>query len=205
MGLIFIGEVRAMPFGFAPPGWMACKGQLLPIGSNTALFSLLQITYGGDGETDFGLPHLPPLAAETGTLQYCIAVAGTYPGRPEAEAEAEGEIEAEARSGTVGTASGGDQADYPYLGETRIFAFPFAPAGWTACEGQSLPTSEYPALFKLIGTTYGGDGTTTFGLPAVTGPVSPDGPLTVGITLFGPPPAAGAEAEAGEAEAEVCA
>jgi len=193
MGLIFIGEVRAMPFGFAPPGWMACKGQLLPIGSNTALFSLLMTTYGGDGETTFGLPDLPPLPAETGTLQYCIAVAGTYPGRPEAEA------------GAAAAAPGEGEADYPYLGETRIFAFPFAPAGWIACEGQLLPTSEYPALFKLIGTTYGGDGTTTFGLPAVTGPVSPDGPLGVGISLFGPPPAAGEVEEAGEAEVEVCA
>jgi len=86
---VILGEVRAMPFGFTPPGWMPCQGQLLPIGSNTGLFSLLMTTYGGDGEASFGLPSLAALQAEPGTLQYCIAVQGAYPGHPEsAEAEA---------------------------------------------------------------------------------------------------------------------
>ena len=80
---VILGEVRAMPFGFAPPGWMPCQGQLLPISSNTGLFSLLMITYGGDGKSTFGLPDLAPLQAERGTLQYCIAVQGVYPGHDE--------------------------------------------------------------------------------------------------------------------------
>lgn len=88
MGFAFLGEVRAMPFGFAPPGWMACQGQLLPMAGNTGLFSLLMTTYGGDGRTTFALPTLAPLAAESGTLQYCIAVRGIYPQRPEADAAA---------------------------------------------------------------------------------------------------------------------
>lgn len=53
----------------------------------------------------------------------------------------------------------------PYVGEIRIFAGNFAPAGWMLCEGQLLLISENSALFSLIGTTYGGNGTTTFGLP----------------------------------------
>src|SRR5215212_8298709 len=53
----------------------------------------------------------------------------------------------------------------PYIGEIRIFAGSFAPAGWMICAGQTLSISENDALFTLIGTTYGGDGQTTFNLP----------------------------------------
>src|SRR5215210_2216489 len=53
----------------------------------------------------------------------------------------------------------------PYVGEIRMFAGNFAPAGWMFCEGQLLPISENETLFQLIGTTYGGDGQSTFALP----------------------------------------
>src|SRR5580692_9941987 len=56
-----------------------------------------------------------------------------------------------------------------YLGEIRIFAGNFAPVGWALCQGQVLPISEYSALFSIIGTTYGGNGTTTFNLPNLAG------------------------------------
>jgi microcystin-dependent protein len=59
----------------------------------------------------------------------------------------------------------------PYVGECRIFAGNFAPAGWMFCEGQLLPISEFETLFNLIGTTYGGDGQTTFALPDLRGRV----------------------------------
>ena len=59
----------------------------------------------------------------------------------------------------------------PYLGEIRMFAGSYAPAGWMFCEGQLLPISEYQTLFNLIGTTYGGDGQSTFGLPDLRGRV----------------------------------
>jgi microcystin-dependent protein len=57
----------------------------------------------------------------------------------------------------------------PYVGEIRIFAGNFAPAGWMFCEGQLLPISENETLFQLIGTTYGGDGESTFALPDLQG------------------------------------
>jgi microcystin-dependent protein len=57
----------------------------------------------------------------------------------------------------------------PYVGEIRIFAGNFAPAGWMFCEGQLLPISENEILFQLIGTTYGGDGQSTFALPDLRG------------------------------------
>lgn len=53
----------------------------------------------------------------------------------------------------------------PYIGEIRMFAGNFPPAGWMFCEGQTIPISENDALFTLIGTTYGGDGQETFNLP----------------------------------------
>lgn len=57
----------------------------------------------------------------------------------------------------------------PYVGEIRMFAGNFAPAGWQFCEGQLLPISENETLFQLIGTTYGGDGESTFALPDMRG------------------------------------
>jgi microcystin-dependent protein len=59
----------------------------------------------------------------------------------------------------------------PYVGEIRMFAGNFSPAGWMFCEGQLLPISEYETLFNLIGTTYGGDGQSTFALPDLRGRV----------------------------------
>ena len=57
----------------------------------------------------------------------------------------------------------------PYLGEIEAFAFNFAPRGWALCAGQVLPINQNTALFSLLGTTYGGNGTTTFQLPDLRG------------------------------------
>ncbi|MGH2889609.1 MAG: phage tail protein [Solirubrobacteraceae bacterium] len=57
----------------------------------------------------------------------------------------------------------------PYVGEIRMFAGDFAPAGWAFCDGQVLPISQNTALFSLLGTTYGGDGQSTFALPDLRG------------------------------------
>jgi microcystin-dependent protein len=54
----FVAEIRIFPFNFAPKGWAFCDGQILPISQNTALFSLLGTTYGGDGKSTFALPDL---------------------------------------------------------------------------------------------------------------------------------------------------
>lgn len=54
----FVAEIRIFPFNFAPRGWAWCDGQLLPISQNTALFSLLGTTYGGNGKSNFALPDL---------------------------------------------------------------------------------------------------------------------------------------------------
>jgi microcystin-dependent protein len=59
----FVAEIRIFPFNFAPRGWAWCDGQLLPISQNTALFSLLGTTYGGNGKSNFALPDLQGRAA----------------------------------------------------------------------------------------------------------------------------------------------
>jgi microcystin-dependent protein len=59
----------------------------------------------------------------------------------------------------------------PFLSEIRIMSFPFAPKGWAFCNGQILPIQQNSALFSLLGTTYGGNGVQTFGLPNLQGRV----------------------------------
>ena len=60
----------------------------------------------------------------------------------------------------------------PFLGQVEVFSFNFAPKGWAFCAGQLMPINQNQALFSLLGTTYGGNGQTTFGLPDLRGRVS---------------------------------
>ncbi len=208
-----LAEVRPFAGNFAPRGWAFADGNLLQISQNTALFSLLGTTYGGDGRTTFGLPdlrgrtpihsgqgpglsHRPlggrwgsesetlnisempshvhlasppgpgPFTGATGggsshnntqpslALNYIIALQGVYPSRniltEDDEAGSGGGVE-------------------PFLGEIRVFAGNFAPRGWALADGQLLSIPQNDALFSLLGTTYGGDGRTTFGLPDLRG------------------------------------
>ena len=74
----------------------------------------------------------------------------------------------------------------PYIGEIRMFAGNFAPRGWAKCDGQLIAVAQNDALFSLLGTVYGGDGRTTFGLPDMRGrlPVHPgDGPGVDAVNL----------------------
>jgi microcystin-dependent protein len=77
-------------------------------------------------------------------LNFCISLYGIFPSQDEAQ---------------------------PYIGEIGLFGFNFAPSGWAFCNGQLLPISENDALYALIGTTYGGDGISTFGIPDLRGRV----------------------------------
>src|SRR5512136_626821 len=69
----------------------------------------------------------------------------------------------------------------PFIAEIRIVSFGFAPKGWAMCNGQVLPINQNQALFSLLGTTYGGNGTTTFALPDLQGRV----PIHFGIHTLG--------------------
>jgi len=72
----------------------------------------------------------------------------------------------------------------PYLGEVKMVSFTFAPKGWALCNGQILSISQNAALFSLLGTTYGGDGRTTFALPNLQGrvPLHPVGTVPLGAS-----------------------
>jgi microcystin-dependent protein len=78
------------------------------------------------------------------------------------------------------------QGQDPMIGEIRMFAGNFAPRNWALCEGQLLPIAQYQALFSILGTTYGGDGRTTFALPDMRGRVpigSGNGPGLTPVSL----------------------
>ncbi len=71
----------------------------------------------------------------------------------------------------------------PFLAEIRIFAGNFAPTGWATCDGQLIPISQNTALFSLLGTTYGGNGTSTFALPNLQGAAPLDAGQGTGLSL----------------------
>jgi microcystin-dependent protein len=78
----FLATIMLFAGNFAPQGWMFCDGTVLQIAQNTALFSLLGTTYGGDGRQNFALPKLQnPKSANDQDLHYIICVQGIYPSR----------------------------------------------------------------------------------------------------------------------------
>src|SRR6266851_3240551 len=72
----------------------------------------------------------------------------------------------------------------PFVAEIRIFAGDFAPKGWAFCDGQLMPLSQNTALFSLLGTTYGGDGKSTFALPNLQGAVPLQAGQGPGLSLY---------------------
>jgi microcystin-dependent protein len=181
-----LGVVSAFAGNFAPGGELFCDGQLLQISQYEALFSLIGTTYGGDGVTTFALPDLrgrdivgagagftvgeqvgaanvnltnanSPLGSDAPVdtqqpglvMNYYIALQGIFPSQ-----------------GTTGNSS----QQTPYLGQIVACAENIAdPQGWALCDGQLLSIAQNQALFALLGTTYGGNGTTTFALPNLQG------------------------------------
>jgi len=190
-GGAFLDEIFTFAFNFAPGGTIGANGQVLPITQqNNAVYSLIGTTYGGDGVSTFAIPNLggvtmigtgqgPGLSPEQlgvpdgassvtltqpqlppdigGTSQpftnyqpslpvtYMICVAGTFP------------------------TQGGGTAVQDMIGEVMPFAGNFAPTDYMPADGRLLSPTEFPALFNLIGTTYGGDGVNTFALPDLRG------------------------------------
>jgi microcystin-dependent protein len=81
----------------------------------------------------------------------------------------------------------------PFIGEIRMFGFGFVPQGWAACDGQLLPIAQNAALFSLLGTTYGGDGQTTFALPDLRSRVPVCQGQGPGLSPYAPGQAGGTE------------
>jgi microcystin-dependent protein len=79
----FVGQIATFGFNFCPNGWAQTDGRLLPLSQNTALFSLLGTTYGGDGATNFALPLIEPfMTIDRRPVLVCIALQGIFPPRP---------------------------------------------------------------------------------------------------------------------------
>lgn len=147
MYIEYVGEIRLFTGDYLPPRWMECQGQLVATHRGDLnllpLLNLLGTSYGGDGRDSFGLPNLTPVSTLNGpALRWMICVEGTWP-----------------VNGMQG-----------FTSEIRAYGPPVAlgapvPKGWALCDGRLLPVRDYPVLFLLLGTRFGGDGTTTFALP----------------------------------------
>src|SRR5262245_43870801 len=198
-----LGFVYGFAAGFVPDRNFNANGQAVSISQNTALFSLLGTTYGGNGQTTFAMPNL----VGTATVG-----AGTGPGlSPWVNGQTGGtatttlttsQLPSHDHSlpggGVTGTTGGnqpfnnvqpslaltpviatnpapnpnGGSNSAVFVGQVANFAGPFVPSGWMAANGDLLSISANQALFNVIGTTYGGDGVTTFALPDLRGRVA---------------------------------
>ena len=132
----YVGEITGFALNWAPQGWIPCQGQTLSTAEFSELFAVIGTTFGGNGQTTFGLPNLPTPALNGGV--FCISAAGIFP-------------------------NGGRNA---LPGEITMLPYN-PPPGWINCNGQLLSIPQYQALYKLIDTTFGGNGTTTFAVPNI--------------------------------------
>jgi microcystin-dependent protein len=133
----YVGEVVLYAFNFPPQNWAPCAGQLLPLSQNFPLFSVIRNQFGGDGVSTFALPDYRKLAPQG--MQYCIALKGVDP------------------KGAPRPCNIGEIALLPYA----------TPATWLNCNGQSLQVAQYQTLFQIIGTSFGGGGS-SFRVPNLT-------------------------------------
>mmetsp|Transcript_47698 Transcript_47698/g.78718 ORF Transcript_47698/g.78718 Transcript_47698/m.78718 type:complete len:364 (+) Transcript_47698:76-1167(+) len=137
-----------------PQGDQGPAGAPGPAGADAA--SATEFVGGGQSHT-----NLSPFLG----INFIIALQGIFPSRNLLETDAAVGRAQEERSGSNAGSSGSE----PFIGEVQMFAGNFAPRGFAFCNGQLLQISENTALFSILGTTYGGDGRTTFGLPDLRG------------------------------------
>lgn len=143
-----LGSLLLNPYEYVPMHFVRCHGDLLPVQSNPALFTLLGTKFGGDGQNNFGLPDMRKHNPIKG-LSYAIATRGIYPKR-----------KALAPNYYYGIP--------PLLGQISCVAYLgkyVPPPSWAKCDGQLLKINHNVALYALLGTKFGGDGESTFALP----------------------------------------
>ena len=181
----FVGQIANFAGNFAPTGWAPANGQLLSIADNEALFNVIGTTYGGDGTTNFRLPDLQGriaigadaanlIGSQKGAESVTVTSselpgAGQHPLNDDQPSLAITYIIATTGifPGTYNNSSFDIHSET--LGQIAEFAGDFAPTGWALADGQLLSIQKNLALFAVIGTTYGGDGMTTFALPDLDG------------------------------------
>jgi microcystin-dependent protein len=184
-----LGEVMPFAGNFVPADYLPADGRLLQITDNTALYSLIGTTYGGDAVHTFALPDLrgrtivgaslfgfslgelvgSPTVALSNTQVPNGFTSGVQPFNNHEPSLALNYVIALTGIFPSRDGNGGVDPNIPFLGEVMAFAGDFAPGGWALCNGQLLSIAQNQALFALLGTAYGGDGRTTFALPDLRG------------------------------------
>ena len=176
MDVPYVGQLMLYAGSTAPAGWIKCNGALLSTVSSSALFNIIGDTFGGNGVTTFAVPDLrdrAPIGVGT------IANAGPHPTAPGTSLVpvigdlmrslfGQGQPEVVGIHYYInvdGQFPGNPITSHYFVGQMMLFAGGFAPAGWHEADGSLLPISGHTPLFSIIGTKFGGDGTTTFGLP----------------------------------------
>ncbi|HSN21531.1 MAG TPA: IPTL-CTERM sorting domain-containing protein [Usitatibacter sp.] len=213
-----IGFIYPFAGNYAPSGSANASGQSVLISMNTALFSVLGVTYGGNGTSTFNLPDLSDratmgagtgvgltaraLGASTGSATVTLlttqipshihSLAGggstgaTGGGLPFDNVEPSLPLTRLIATTGVFPSTGGGSGSAAFIGQVATFAGNFAPDGWLPADGRLLLIVDYPALFSVIGTQFGGDGVTTFALPDLRGRVSVGADATHPVgTVFG--------------------
>jgi len=167
--LPMLGAIGLFAGNFAPEGWMTADGSILPISQTVELFQAIGTAFGGDGLSTFALPDLTgrtALGAGQGPAA-AIALGQKVAEGPDTPVAGLGLNYIVNLSGNVPPMSGngGFPDSSSLLGEVIAFAGPSIPGGWLPADGREMLISDYQALFQLIGTTFGGDGQTSFNLP----------------------------------------
>jgi microcystin-dependent protein len=198
-GGIPLGSIRTFAGNFAPGGSAEAEGQTLQIIQNTALFALLGNMYGGNGTSTFALPDLDgqtmigagqlgnfsrPAIGSSDTRLVNAQLPGSLGGnsQPIDNYQASLPVTYLIRTGGLFPA-GGSGVDF--IGQIVPFAGNFVPDGFLQANGQEVLINDYPILYSFIGTTYGGDGVTTFALPDLSGRtiVGPSFQSPIGVYL----------------------
>jgi microcystin-dependent protein len=185
-----IGAIGLFGGNFVPSGWLAADGSAMAIPQNVALFEAIGTAFGGNPADFFKLPDLGQRAA--------VGAGGSV---------ALGEDVPAGSNGVAGLglnyliniggapAPEGGNGGFPEtgaaLGEVIAFAGAAVPAGWAPCDGSLFDIAANKALFGLIGTTYGGDGKSTFALPDLQGRMLMGQPRTGGFTIEAQEPGSG--------------
>lgn len=172
----FVAEMRLFPYGYAPAGWLVCDGQTVPF-TNTYIPMIVLLNFMGTIVRDAPAPipdytdmaPVPENATGGNPLLYGICYKGDYPPMQDEWTDAAYTMERAAFRKTSGEIS-----EY-FIGEIQLVAADqlTEATDWlskvTTCDGRALKVNDYPALFSLIGTKFGGDGKTTFNLPDLRG------------------------------------
>lgn len=164
----YLGEIRAFTraeytkLRESDEPWFQCSGQTTSLSMFTALFSLLDTRYGGNGYITFGLPNLNGKDAFS-EPKFCICTSGMYLNMNDNAPPEQAEL----------------------LGQIRLLRRDRIPSDFLVCRGQVLPISEHREIFSSIGNRFGGDGVNTFALPNLDGG-DPRSRICYAIAIRGP-------------------